>query len=182
MLPSTPALPHVGKLVTRAAAISRQLLSAFTAQDLHGDQLNPKDRNAHRYRHPVSQSAAPERVSGASDPRIGYSKYLLIASPPRAGEGRHTTTASVLHTLPEGGRLVDTPGVRDFVPAVRERHPISRGFIAIEAAGRECRFTACLHLRETHCAVQEALSEGRIEPRRFESYRRLLNLQRQALR
>lgn len=86
------------------------------------------------------------------------------------------------HTLPEGGQLVDTPGVRDFVPAVPERHPISRGCIAIEAASRECRFTACLHPRETHCAVQEALSEGRIEPRRFDSYRRLLNLQRQALR
>lgn len=97
-------------------------------------------------------------------------------------EGRHTTTASVLHTLPEGGRLVDTPGVRDFVPAVPERATISRGFIEIEAAGRECRFLDCLHLRESHCAVREALSEGRIDPRRFESYRRLLNLQRQALR
>ncbi|MBL8200656.1 MAG: ribosome small subunit-dependent GTPase A [Chromatiales bacterium] len=95
-------------------------------------------------------------------------------------EGRHTTTASVLHPLPGGGGLVDTPGVRDFAPAIPERTAISSGFIEIEEYGRQCRFTDCSHLREDHCAVQEAVAAGQIDPRRYESYRRLMNLVRQA--
>ena len=95
-------------------------------------------------------------------------------------EGRHTTTASVLHPLPGGGCLLDTPGVRDFVPAIPQRRSISSGFVEIEDAGLRCRFTDCSHLRETHCAVQEAMAAGSIDPRRYESYRRLMNLHRQA--
>lgn len=95
-------------------------------------------------------------------------------------EGRHTTTASVLHPLTGGGGLVDTPGVRDFVPAIPERRSISGGFIEIEEFGRQCRFTDCSHLRESHCAVQEAVAAGEIDPRRYESYRRLMNLVRQS--
>ncbi len=95
-------------------------------------------------------------------------------------EGRHTTTASVLHPLPGGGSLLDTPGVRDFVPAIPERTILASGFVEIEEEGRQCRFNDCSHLREAHCAVLEAVAEGRIDPRRFESYRRLMNLARQA--
>lgn len=98
---------------------------------------------------------------------------------PSSDEGRHTTTASVLHSLPGGGALLDTPGVRDFVPAIPERAAISTGFIEIDEWGRQCRFTDCSHLRESHCAVQEALRDGLIHPRRYESYRRLMNLVRQ---
>jgi ribosome biogenesis GTPase len=94
-------------------------------------------------------------------------------------EGRHTTTASVLLPLPGGGNLLDTPGVRDFVPAIPERATISSGFVEIGEEGRQCRFTDCSHLRESHCAVQEAVADGRIDPRRYESYRRLMNLVRQ---
>lgn len=95
-------------------------------------------------------------------------------------EGRHTTTASVLHRLAGGGRLIDTPGVRDFVPAIPDRRQIGRGFreIAREAAG--CRFLDCSHLREPGCAVRSALEKGRLDERRFESYRRLMNLASQA--
>lgn len=95
-------------------------------------------------------------------------------------EGRHTTTASVLHPLTGGGRLIDTPGVRDFVPPIPDRRHIGRGFreIAREAAG--CRFLDCGHLREPGCAVRAALEQGRLDARRFESYRRLMNLAGQA--
>lgn len=94
-------------------------------------------------------------------------------------EGRHTTTASVLYPLAGGGSLLDTPGVRDFVPAIPERRAISAGFVEIEEYGQQCRFNDCSHLREEHCAVQEAAAEGTIDPRRVESYRRLMNLVRQ---
>ncbi|MEZ5565831.1 MAG: ribosome small subunit-dependent GTPase A [Gammaproteobacteria bacterium] len=95
-------------------------------------------------------------------------------------EGRHTTTAAVLHPLPDGGKLLDTPGVRDFVPAIPEQRMISRGFVEIDEFGRQCRFNDCSHLRETDCAVQDAVAGGDIDPGRYESYRRLMNLIRQA--
>ena len=95
-------------------------------------------------------------------------------------EGRHTTTTSVLHALPGGGGLLDTPGVRDFVPAIPPRTAISSGFVEIAEIGRECRFTDCSHLRESFCAVQEAVNGALIDPRRYESYRRLMNLVRQS--
>lgn len=97
-----------------------------------------------------------------------------------SSEGRHTTTAAVLHPLPGGGRLLDTPGVRDFVPAIPAARDISHGFVEIEAFGQRCRFNDCSHLRERQCAVQEAVARGDIDARRFESYRRLMNLVRQA--
>jgi ribosome biogenesis GTPase len=91
-----------------------------------------------------------------------------------SAEGRHTTTASVMHSLPDGGRLIDAPGVRDFVPAIHEVHAVQVGFREILAASADCRFADCRHLREPGCAVKARVGAGRISSRRYESYRRLL--------
>src|SRR5690606_4443030 len=92
------------------------------------------------------------------------------------GEGRHTTTASVLHRLAGGGALIDTPGVRDFVPALPEPRRIEVGFRELGSLAPGCRFADCLHLREPDCAIRNAVSAGTVDTRRYESYRRLLNL------
>jgi len=88
-------------------------------------------------------------------------------------EGTHTTTASALHRLPDGGDLIDTPGVRDFVPAVGDPARVQLGFPEIRALADECRFTNCRHLREPDCAVKQAVDAGEINARRYETYRRL---------
>ena len=89
-------------------------------------------------------------------------------------EGTHTTSASVMHRLPGGGRLVDTPGERDFIPAVPADASVQAGFPEILAAAPGCRFRNCLHLREPGCAVKAAVTDGTVSARRYESYRRLL--------
>ncbi len=89
-------------------------------------------------------------------------------------EGTHTTTASLMHALPSGGRLIDSPGVRDFVPAIGAGTTIAEGFREIAARADNCRFTDCRHLQEPGCAVVRAVDTGDISPRRYESYRRLL--------
>lgn len=96
------------------------------------------------------------------------------------GEGRHTTTASVLLSRPGGGRIIDTPGVRDFVPAVPDLREVASGFVEIAALAPRCRFADCSHLREPGCAVQAALQAKRLDPRRHESYRRMMTLAGQA--
>jgi len=89
-------------------------------------------------------------------------------------EGIHTTTASVMHRLPGGGGLIDTPGVRDFVPYIDEARNVQTGFPEMVAVCGNCRFADCRHLREPDCAVKIAVSSGKISARRYESYKRLL--------
>lgn len=89
-------------------------------------------------------------------------------------EGTHTTTASAMHQLRGGGRLIDTPGVRDFVPAIVDTTRAQLGFPEIAARASHCRFTDCRHLREPGCAVKQAVEAGDIGARRYESYRRLV--------
>ncbi|MBT8441443.1 MAG: ribosome small subunit-dependent GTPase A [Gammaproteobacteria bacterium] len=87
-------------------------------------------------------------------------------------EGTHTTTASAMHRLPGGGRLIDTPGVRDFVPAV-DSDRAQLGFPEIRALADECRFANCRHIREPDCAIKHAVTTGTIDARRYETYKRL---------
>ena len=95
------------------------------------------------------------------------------------GEGRHTTVNSVLLDLPSGGSVVDSPGVRDYAPALDDVTDAARGFREIHARAPNCRFANCRHLREPQCAVRNAVATGEISARRYESYRRLMNLTRQ---
>lgn len=92
------------------------------------------------------------------------------------GEGRHRTTATSLHPLPGGGALLDSPGVRDFAPALGDPRLAATGFREIVVAAADCRFANCRHMREPGCAVKAAVETGQISARRYESYRRLLRL------
>jgi ribosome biogenesis GTPase len=95
-----------------------------------------------------------------------------------SGEGRHTTVSSAILQAP-WGEIADSPGVRDYAPPVVPARDVQRGYAEIEALAPGCRFQDCLHLREPRCAVRAAAESGAIDPRRYESYRRLLNLNRQ---
>lgn len=94
----------------------------------------------------------------------------------RDEEGRHTTTASRMYDLPGGGQLVDSPGVRDFAPAVQALDPASLGFVEVASSAGDCRFADCRHMQEPGCAVQAGVASGAIDSRRYESYRRLRRL------
>jgi ribosome biogenesis GTPase len=88
--------------------------------------------------------------------------------------GRHTTTASVMHRLAAGGRLIDTPGVRGFIPAIDDPRSVQTGFLEIMAAAAGCRFGDCSHGDEPGCAVKQAVQSGAIDGRRYASYRQVL--------
>jgi len=89
--------------------------------------------------------------------------------------GRHTTTVSTLHALPDGGELVDTPGFRDFglvdisSSEMAEHFP---GFESLEANG--CRFHNCRHRQEPGCAVADLVAGGKITAERYQTYLSLL--------
>lgn len=94
------------------------------------------------------------------------------------GEGRHTTTSTALFRIPTGGELIDSPGVRDYAPALVDDATVQVGWPELLALAPECRFNNCLHLREPGCAVIAAVESGALSARRYESYKRLMNIMR----
>jgi len=94
----------------------------------------------------------------------------------REEEGRHTTTASRAYGLKCGGRLIDSPGVRDFAPAIDRLDARTLGFPEAARLAPGCRFLDCRHLREPGCALIAAVESGEVSARRYESYKRLRRL------
>jgi ribosome biogenesis GTPase len=83
-----------------------------------------------------------------------------------------------LFRLSNGGELIDSPGVRDYAPPPVEDAMVQVGWPEILALAPECRFNNCLHTREPGCAVTAAVAAKSLSPRRYESYKRLLNIMR----
>jgi ribosome biogenesis GTPase len=94
----------------------------------------------------------------------------------REEEGRHTTTASRAYRLASGGALIDSPGVRDFAPAIDLLDERTLGFPEIESLAGGCKFQDCRHLQEPGCVVIRAVESREFSARRYESYRRLRRL------
>lgn len=91
-------------------------------------------------------------------------------------EGRHTTVNTVMKALPDGGEVIDSPGVRDYAPAIDEPARVADGFREIRDAAVQCRFANCAHLAEPDCRVTANVARGSIGERRYESYRRMYRL------
>ena len=85
-------------------------------------------------------------------------------------KGIHTTTFAEMHRLPEGGFVIDTPGIREFGTIDFNKYEVSHFFPDIFAVAKNCRFNNCLHTTEKDCAVKPAVENGTIALSRFESY------------
>jgi len=91
-----------------------------------------------------------------------------------SGQGRHTTTATTLYHLPGGGKLIDSPGVRDFHLGHATARELESGFREFRNYLGKCKFHNCRHLSEPGCTVADAAQLGHISARRLESYRQLV--------
>ena len=87
-------------------------------------------------------------------------------------KGRHTTTHRELFLLPSGGMVVDTPGMREFGMWDNDTG-IERTFMDIEELAAQCKFRNCTHTNEPGCAIQKALTTGKLEINRWQSYQKL---------
>jgi ribosome biogenesis GTPase / thiamine phosphate phosphatase len=88
------------------------------------------------------------------------------------GRGRHTTSHRELVPLPEGGVVLDTPGMRE-LQLWDAASGLESAFQDLDALAGECRFSDCAHGREPGCAVRAALASGTLDVERFESWRKL---------
>ncbi len=90
-------------------------------------------------------------------------------------KGTHTTTTARLYHFPDGGDLIDSPGIREFGLWHIDRQALLEGFREFRPFLGHCRFRDCHHEQEPGCALRKALKDGLIQPRRMESYRTILN-------
>ena len=90
------------------------------------------------------------------------------------GKGRHTTSATELHALDRGGWVADSPGVREFGLWGIDAQELAACFPEFRPHLGGCRYPDCTHSHEPDCALQDAVEERAVDPRRYESYLRIL--------
>lgn len=90
-------------------------------------------------------------------------------------KGMHTTTFAEMFELPQGGFIIDTPGIRELGIIDIEKQELSHFFPEMRERMHDCRFYNCRHINEPGCAVLKALENGEIELSRYESYLSIYN-------
>ena len=91
-----------------------------------------------------------------------------------SGLGQHTTTSSRLYHLPQGGNLIDSPGIREFGLWHLDAEQITKGYREFQYVLGTCKFRDCKHLNDPGCALRDAVAAGRISSVRYDNYHKLI--------
>ena len=91
-----------------------------------------------------------------------------------SGKGLHTTTFAEMFDLPTGGKIIDTPGIREFGLVNIDKQELSHYFPEMRPLINDCQFNNCLHTNEPGCAVKQAVADGKISEERYVSYYNIL--------
>lgn len=89
--------------------------------------------------------------------------------------GKHTTCYSILVDISDGGKIIDTPGVRELLLYDIDELELQEYFPEFEEFFGTCNFSSCTHIHEPGCTILEALKEGKIHHDRYESYIRIMD-------
>jgi len=103
---------------------------------------------------------------------LGEDRQEVQAVSNAVGKGRHTTTSRSLLLHPDGGMIIDTPGMRELQLWASE-DDVEQSFTDIELLAGRCRFTDCTHTAEPGCAVLAAVDDGSLDEDRYRSYMKL---------
>ena len=122
-------------------------------------------------------------ISGHSG--VGKSSFINLLLPEQtlrtkdvsgwSGKGLHTTTFAEMFDLEDGGKIIDTPGIREFGIVHISKQELSHYFPEMRELIQECQFNNCLHMNEPGCAVKSAVEAGRISIDRYVSYCTILD-------
>jgi len=115
----------------------------------------------------VGKSSLINALMPGTDTRVG-------ALSESTQKGKHTTTTAKLFHFPEGGDLIDSPGIREFSLWNMEEEDIYRGFKEIAPLLGMCKFRDCKHQSEPKCAVRDALEQGEISASRWRSCQHII--------
>lgn len=92
-----------------------------------------------------------------------------------SGKGQHTTTFAEMFDVPGDGKIIDTPGVKEFGLIDFEKEELAQYFPEMRALMKDCRFNNCLHINEPGCAVKEAVISGALSTERYANYVTILD-------
>jgi ribosome biogenesis GTPase / thiamine phosphate phosphatase len=116
---------------------------------------------------------------------VGKSSFINIIFPELSlktqdvsgwsGKGLHTTTFAEMFNLPFGGRVIDTPGIRELGLVDIPKKELSHYFPEMRSVINDCQFNNCIHMNEPGCAVKAAVQNGIIQPERYISYCNILD-------
>ena len=138
--------------------------STKTMNGLHALETTLKDRiSVFVGQSGVGKSSLIKSLLPGIDVKIGQLSE-------KHAEGMHTTTTARLFHFPNGGDLIDSPGVREFGLWHMEREQILDGFVEFRPFLGRCKFRNCLHKNEPGCELQEALKRGDISEHRLASF------------
>jgi len=115
----------------------------------------------------VGKSSLVNRLMGSEEQKIGEISV-------KYNRGRHTTNFSKMLEA-DGFILVDTPGVREFVPPHDDPHEIAKAFVEFRKPSEKCAFEGCLHDLEKDCEVKRMVEKGEINADRYNSYLGLIH-------
>ena len=85
-------------------------------------------------------------------------------------KGRHTTTFAEMFSVPGGGFIIDTPGIKGFGLVALQKETLNHQFPEFFELLRDCKFNNCVHTDEPGCAVRKAVEEGRVSEERYGNY------------
>lgn len=116
---------------------------------------------------------------------VGKSSFINIVFPELSlrtqdvsgwsGKGLHTTTFAEMFNLSGGGRIIDTPGIRELGLVDISKQELSHYFPEMRSLINDCQFNNCMHINEPGCAVKEAVNMGTVHPDRYYSYLNILD-------
>ncbi|MEO7767241.1 MAG: ribosome small subunit-dependent GTPase A [Ferruginibacter sp.] len=116
---------------------------------------------------------------------VGKSSFINIIFPELSlktqdvsgwsGKGLHTTTFAEMFNLSFGGRVIDTPGIRELGLVDISKQELSHYFPEMRALINQCQFNNCMHINEPGCAVKDAVNLGTLHPDRYYSYLNILD-------
>ena len=115
---------------------------------------------------------------------VGKSSFINIICPDLtiktqdvsgwSGKGLHTTTFAEMYDLSFGGKIIDTPGMREFGMVNLSKQELSHYFPEMRDRLNDCQFNNCMHINEPGCAIKKAVEAGEINENRFFSYYNIL--------
>lgn len=144
------------------------LASNKTSDGLHDIKAHLKDKVSIF----VGQSGVGKStLTNSLMPELGLETKIVSEN---SGLGQHTTTVARLYHFPEGGDLIDSPGIREFGLWHMTPDQVCEGFIEFEDFLGTCKFRDCKHKSDPGCALVQAVEEGKIHPERLASFQRIM--------
>jgi ribosome biogenesis GTPase len=160
-------VPFVGEVETVAFGVSIHLVSALDCKGLAPleEYLSPGQTTTMVGSSGAGKSTLVNRLYGKTVQATGSISNSV-------GKGKHTTTTRDLIIMPQGGIVIDNPGLRE-IAFWDDDGGIKVAFPEIENLAEACRFSNCSHMHEPGCWVLQAVTDGEISQGRLESYRKM---------